>query len=108
MLKTWEGIKLLVNINKRNNKTVTCLNIDGVEETDPFIISNHFNKFFSTIAQKIHSKLVKTNQHFSNFLSEPLQSNIFLTPTLPDEIQEIIKSLNSKKSRGPNSISTKV
>ena len=50
MLKTWEGIKLLVNINKRNNKTVNCLNVDGVEETDPFVRSNHFNKFFLTIA----------------------------------------------------------
>ena len=36
MLKTWEGIKLLVNINKRNNKTVTCLNVGGVEEADTF------------------------------------------------------------------------
>ena len=44
MLKTWEGIKLLVNINKRNNKTVNCLNADGVEEMDPFVISNHFKK----------------------------------------------------------------
>ena len=25
MLKTWEGVKLLVNINERNNKTVTCI-----------------------------------------------------------------------------------
>ena len=108
MLKTWEGIKLLVNINKRNNKTVNCLNVDGVEETDPFVISNHFNKFFSTIAQQIEGKIVKTNKHFSDFLSEPLQSNFFLTPTLPDEIQEIIKSLNSKKATGPNSIPTKI
>ena len=108
MLKTWEGINLLVNINKRNNKTVTCLNIDGVEETNPFVISNHFNTFFLTIAQKIQGKLVMTNKHFSDFLSEPLQSNIFLTPTLPDEIQEIIKSLNSKKATGPNSIPTKI
>ena len=39
---------------------------------------------------------------------EPLQSNFFLTPSLPDEIQEIIKSLNSKKATGPNSIPTKI
>ena len=41
MLKTWERIKLLANINKRNNKTVDCLNVDRVEETNPFVISNH-------------------------------------------------------------------
>ena len=77
--KTWEGIKLLVNIKKRNDETVTCLNVDRIEETDPFLISNHFNKFFSTIAQ--------------DFLAEPLQSSLFLTPPLPDEIQGVIKSL---------------
>ena len=31
MLKTWEGIKLLVNINKRNNKTGNCLNEMGLK-----------------------------------------------------------------------------
>ena len=108
MLKTWKGIKLLVNINKRNSKTVTCLNVDGIEETDPFLISNHFNKFFSTIAQRIESKIVKASKHFSDFLAEPLQSNFFLTPTLPDENQKMIKSLNNKKAIGPNNIPTKV
>ena len=37
MLKTWEGIKLLVNTNKRNKKSVTCLIVGGIEETDPFL-----------------------------------------------------------------------
>ena len=108
MLKTWEGIKLLVNIDKRNTKAVTCLNIDGIEETDPFLISNHFNKVFSTIAQKITGKVVKTNKHFSDFLIKSQQSNFFLTLTLPGEIQEIIKSLANKKATGSNSIQTKV
>ena len=53
-------------LNKRNNKNVNCLNVDGTEETDPFLISNHFNKFFLTIAQKIVGKIVKTNKHFSD------------------------------------------
>ena len=98
MLKTWKGIKLLVNINKRNNKAVACSNVDGIEEMDPFLISNHFNKFSSTIAQKIDGKIGKTNNHFSDFLTKPLQSNFFLTHTLPYETQEIIRSLNNKKS----------
>ena len=108
MLKTLEEIKLLVNINKINNKTVTCLNEDGIEQTDPFLISNHFNQFFSTIVQKIEGKIVKTNKHFSDLLTEPLQPNFFLSPTLSDVIQEIIKSLNNKKAIGPNTIPTKI
>ena len=106
ILKTWEGIKLLVNMNERNQKTVICLNVDGIEETDQFLIYNHFNKFFSTIVQKSDGKIVKTNKHFSDFLTEPLQSNFFLTPTLSLEIQEIIKSLNNKKTTRHNSTST--
>ena len=106
ILKTWEGIKLLVNMNERNQKTVICLNVDGIEETDQFLIYNHFNKFFSTIVQKSEGKIVKTNKHFSDFLTEPLQSNFFLTPTLSLEIQEIIKSLNNKKTARHNSTST--
>ena len=50
MLKTWVGIKSILNIDKRNNKIVTCLNVDGTEETDPFLISSHFNNIFSVTA----------------------------------------------------------
>ena len=48
------------------------------------------------------------NKHFSDILTNPLQSNIFLTPALPDEIQTIIKSLYHKKAIGSNSIPIKV
>ena len=106
MLKTWEGIKLLININQRNNKTLTRLNADGIEEKDPFLISNHFNNFFPIITKKIEGKIVKNNKNISDFLTEPLPSNFFLTSTL--QIQELIKSLNNKKATGPNSIPTKV
>ena len=58
--------------------------------------------------KKIEDKIVKTNKHFSDFLTKPLQSNFFLSPTLLDEIQEVIKSLNNKKAIGPNRIPTKV
>ena len=71
---------------------------------DPFLISNYFKKFFSTIVQKIEGKIIKTNGHFSHFLTKPLKSIFFS----PDEIQEIIKSLNNRKAIGPNRIPTKV
>ena len=61
-----------------------------------------------TTAQQIQGKIVRTNKCFSDFLSDPLQSNFFLTSKLSDEIQEIIKSLNSKKATGPNSIPAKI
>ena len=103
MLKAWEGIKFLVDINKRNNKTVTSLNVDGIEEMDPF------SQVFSTISQKGEGKISKTNKHFSfRYSNRSSTIKIFSHTTLSDEIQEIIKSLNDKKAIGPNSILTKV
>ena len=91
MVKTWKEMKLIVNINKRNNKTLICLSVDGIEEADPFLISNHFNRFFETIAQKTECKTVKTKKHFLDFQTEPLQSIFFLTPTLPDKFKRWLK-----------------
>ena len=65
MLKTWEGIKAIININDIPNKNINCLNRNGIEETDPAIISNSLNKFFTTIAQKQSQKQcqqIKTTQ----------------------------------------------
>ena len=58
MFKTLKGIKLLININKKDNKTVICLSVDRAEETDLLLVSKHFNMFFFTIAQKIEDKVV--------------------------------------------------
>ena len=52
MLKTWEGIKSIININTTKNKSINCLNVNNTKETDPFVLSSSFNKFFTTIAKK--------------------------------------------------------
>ena len=52
MLQTLEGIKLLINVNRKDNKTVTCLDVDETEEMDPLLLSNHSNRFFYTITRK--------------------------------------------------------
>ena len=44
---------MIMNINKITKKEINCLNINQNEEADPAILSQTFNKFFATIAQKI-------------------------------------------------------
>ena len=50
MLETWEGIKAMINITDVSKKNINCLNINNIEETDPTILSDSVNKFFTTIA----------------------------------------------------------
>ena len=82
---------MVININKTTKKVVNCLDINGNEETDPAILRQTFNSFFSTIAQKIKSKLVHTTKHYTDYLTELTTNNFILTPTNTEEIEDIIK-----------------
>ena len=72
------------------------------------LIANTFNKFFSTIAQKIESKIIPTKTKYQDFLDNPSIDSFFLTPTDPQEIKSTINNLKNNKATGPNSIPTKL
>ena len=97
-----------ININKKEKKDINCLKVDDQQATDPFVISNYFNKFFTTIAKKIESKIVQTDKKYSDFLDNPLEKMFYRIPAEPNEVQSLIKTLNLEKATGPNSISTKL
>ena len=42
MLKTWNGIKSIININKKEKKDINSLKVDDQQATDPLVISNSF------------------------------------------------------------------
>ena len=71
-------------------------------------ISEEFNNFFGTIAEKLIKKTPKSNKHFSNYLKNQNLNSLFLDAVTEDEIESIIGSLNSRKTIGPNSIPTRI
>ena len=91
-----------------NRKKTNGLKVDDQQATDPFVISNFFSKFFTTIAKKIESKIVQTDKKYSDLLDNPLEKMFFPTPAEPNEVQSLIKTWNLKKAAGPNSIPTKL
>ena len=98
MLKTWKGIKSIININKKEKKDINCFKVDDQQATDPFLISNYLNKFFTTIPKKLDSKIVQTDKKYSDFLDNPLEKTFVLTTAEPNEVQSLIKTLNLKKA----------
>ena len=50
--------------------------------------------------------MVHTLKNYTDCLTNPSEKTLFLTPTLPDKVEDIIKTLNLRKSIGPNSIPT--
>ena len=76
--------------------------------SDPKDITNAYNKYFTSIGSNIENKLIKTNNHFSEYLINPNPHSIFLSPIILKTIQSEITALKNNKALGPNSISTKV
>ena len=51
---------------------------------------------------------IQSHKHFSDFLKNRSNISFFVSPTDKEEIENVISSLDSNKSVGPNSIPTKV
>ena len=64
--------------------------------------------FFTFVAEIVHAKNKFSNQLFRNFLSSEDNYSFIIASTNIEEIYKIISSLNTNKSFGHNSISTKV
>ena len=106
--KTWKGIKTLVLIKQKNNDTLSLITKDEKYVNDPVSIANTFNNFFASVAEIVDSNINLSNKSFEKFLSSEINDFFLITSTNKKEIYKIIKSFNSNKSCGPNSVPTKV
>ena len=107
--KTWEGINNIIKLKTTNKISPTSLiNNKNKHISDPKDIANIFNMYFTSIASNIESKLIKTNNTFSDYLKNPNPHSIFLSPILPKDIESEISSLKINKTPGPNSIPTNI
>ena len=70
--------------------------------------SNISNNYVSSIVNKKKLMISFSHKHFSDFLKNRSNISFFVSPADKIEIENIISSLNSKKSVGPTSIPTKI
>ena len=103
---TWKGIKSILTIKNTSSDFPKCLSSNGSTFTNQVEISNIFNNYFASIAEKVNINY--SHKHFFDFLKDKNQNSFFLSPTNKYEIQNVISSLNSNKSVGPNSIPTRI
>ena len=77
---------------------------NGDTITNPYDMANTFSNYFASIAETTKKSLKYSHKHFSDYVSNESISTLFLQPTGREEIVNIISSLNSNKTSGPNSI----
>ena len=62
-----------------------------------------FYKYFK-IAEKVKRNHPATKKSYRDYLDKTCRNSFFFTPTTPDEVKSIIKSLDTSKATGPYSI----
>jgi len=98
--KTWQVLRKAINKNKFSNKGILSITVNGKSITDPKQMADEFNKFFLGVAPSISSKITPTDNHPpSEIINEDLSFNINAIPVTSNEIFEIIKSIQNKKSQ---------
>ena len=105
---TWKGIKSILNIKNISAAFPKTLTVNGTTISNPMEISNIFNNYFSSIASKTKLNVSFSHKHFSDFLKNRSSISFFISPSDKTEIENVISSLDSNKSVGPNSIPTKI
>ena len=106
--QTWKGIENIININNKSNGQPKSIVVDNLVCTDQKKIANHFNDYFSTIADKLQSKIYHEGHDFKKYLFDSNHNSFFLRPTNGNEIIQVIMEFNVNKSNGPNSIPTEI
>ena len=105
---TWKGLKSILNIKNISAEIPKTLTVDGTTISNPMEISYIFNSYFSLIATKTKLNISFSHKHFSDFLKNRSNISFFVSPTDKIEIEDVISSLDSNKSVGPNSIPNKI
>ena len=89
----WQGIHNIIYSKKSNRiNTPSSLLIEGNTITDSQDISEHFNKFFTSIGQDLQKNIAPTNKHFSDYLKAPNTDIFYISTTTPKEISDLIKA----------------
>ena len=70
--------------------------------------TDHFNTFFTSIAQKLVQKIPSTHNNFKNSLKNQNEKSFFIGPVDIKETENIISNLQENQASGPNSLPIKM
>ena len=82
--KIWKGIKEIVNIKSKNFDQPTCLIDNDKNITNPNVIANSFNQYFTSIADDNlkNANMKDTNHSMNIYLIQQTNPFLFTTATI--------------------------
>ena len=84
------------------------ITVDNKTISDEKQIAESFNNYFVNIGNSITNSISGSTTGYKRYLNKQYNSNFFLNPVVPTDLINTAKKLNSKRSEGPDNISTKI
>ena len=75
---------------------------------DPQTIANHFNNYFVNVACKLVKDPPTATSNFKEYLPKTTVNSLYINPTTPHEIKNIISGFKPKTSYGIDEIPAKI
>lgn len=97
--KQWQMINTLLNRLKPKTNTFRLKDDTGNITSNPTDVAEQFNQYFTTIADRLKTQTATDNDPSSDYkstLSDEVPNTLFLNPSSPSEVNDIINSLHNK------------
>ena len=106
MLKTRNGIKQVINIDKKSTQKINCITNENLYIHDAKQMAKMFNNHFSQVGQKLEKSIRPTNKKYDDYLNERVENSFITEPANNDEVLSVIKQFKNGKATGPNRLNT--
>ena len=91
--KVCTGITSILSVTNKSSIQSISLNKDNETITDDEIISNHLNKFFTSVARNLIKKIPNTTKNFDSSLNNEGEKSVFLSPISPEDDEALIATI---------------
>ena len=109
MKKIWSGINTIISQKSSASCTIKKIKDEfGNITSDLSDMSNIFNNFFTTVADKITCKIPRTPKSPLDYLLNRNPDSFILSPVTSEELLDLINLLGCSKSVGSKSIHIKL
>ncbi len=104
--KTWQVLNSVIGKSNDKSNAAQMFMINGKYTEEPCEIANGFGKFFSQVGEECEKIIPKTSKSHVSYMQNKNRACMFMSPTDPQEIQQIITQLKNKNSSGIDKISS--
>ena len=106
MLKRWNGIKQVINIDKKSTQKINCVRDENLFIQDAKQMAEKFNNHFSQVGKKLEKSIRPVNRKYDDCLNERIENSFIIEPANNGEAFSVIKQFNNGKATGSNSLNT--